>query len=141
MSTIEIHPRTAFDPLATTQPHPTTRAHPTTRPHPTTRLRLTVRGRRVIAAIAALPAVIAVTIAILSGGGALASGEQGAAAGTFQYVTVMPGDTLWSIAEEVAPAADTRDVVDDIARLNALSSGELAAGQSLAIPTEYAEAR
>lgn len=127
MSTIEIHARTAFAPRSTTRP--------------TTRLRLTVRGRRVIAAIAALPAVIAVTIAILSGGGALASSEHGAAAGTFEYLTVMPGDTLWSIAEEVAPSADTRDVVDDIARLNALSSGELAAGQSLAIPTEYVDAR
>ena len=108
---------------------------------PATRLRLTVRGRRVLAFLASIPAVIALSVAIVSGGGALASGEGSAPAGTFAEVTVMPGDTLWSIAEEVAPAADTRDVVDDIARLNALSSGELAAGQSLAIPTEYAEAR
>ena len=29
------------------------------------------------------------------------------------YVTVAPGDSLWSIAETIAPHADPRDVVDD----------------------------
>ena len=106
-----------------------------------TRLRLTVRGRRVLAALAAAPAVIALSLAILSGGGALASGETSAPAGTFEQVTVMPGDTLWSIAEEVAPHDDPRDVVDAIMRLNALPSGSLTAGQSLAVPLEYSAAR
>ncbi|MCZ4066950.1 LysM peptidoglycan-binding domain-containing protein [Microbacterium sp. NE2HP2] len=106
-------------------------------PAPRTRLRLTRRGRRVIAAIAALPAVVAVTAAVLSGGGALASNEAGAPEGSFTTVTVMSGESLWSIAEEVAPAADPRDVVDAIIRLNALGSGQLEAGQTLAIPAEY----
>jgi len=108
---------------------------------PATRLRLTVRGRRVLAAIASIPAVIAVSIAILSGGGALASGEQSAPAGTFDHVTVMPGDTLWSIAESVAPEADPRDVVDAFVRLNALPTGMVDAGQTLAIPLEYSADR
>lgn len=103
-----------------------------------TRLRLTVRGRRVVAFLAALPAVVALSIAIVSGGGALASGEGSVPAGTFEQVTVLPGDTLWSIAESVAPAADPRDVVDAIVRLNALDSGQLDAGQSISIPLEYA---
>lgn len=107
----------------------------------TTRLRLTVRGRRVLALLASIPAVIALSIAILSGGGALASGEGGAPAGTFAEVTVMPGDTLWSIAETVAPDADPRDVVDAIMRLNALPSGSLMAGQRLSLPAEYATGR
>ncbi len=50
----------------------------------------------------------------------------------------MPGDTLWSVAERVAPTADPRDVVDAIMRLNALSSARLDAGQQVAIPLEYA---
>lgn len=104
---------------------------------PRTRLRLTTRGRRLLAFLAAIPAVLALTVAILSGGGALASGEHGAPAGTFEKVTVMPGDTLWSIAEDVAPGVDPRDVVDDIMRLNALPSGSLMAGQTLALPLEY----
>lgn len=108
---------------------------------PTTRLRLTVRGRRVIASLVSVPVVFLLSLVILSGGGALASGEAGAPAGTFAEVTVMPGDTLWSIAESVAPEADPRDVIDEIVRLNALSSGSLVAGQSLALPPEYARAR
>jgi LysM repeat protein len=107
---------------------------------PTTRLRLTVRGRRVLAALAALPAVVALAVAIVSSGGALASGEHGAVSGSFESVTVLPGDSLWSIAEAVAPAHDPRDVVDGIMSLNALASPVLDAGQSLAIPAEYSVA-
>ena len=105
---------------------------------PATRLRLTVRGRRVLAALAALPAVIALSAAMIGGGSALATRDAGAPAGSFETVTVAPGDTLWSIAEEVAPADDPRDVVDAIVRLNALDGVTLWAGQSIAIPTEYA---
>src|SRR5690242_15410804 len=73
---------------------------------PATRLRLTVRGRRVLAAAAALPAVIALAFAIVGGGAALASRDTGAPAGSFTTVVVSSGDSLWSIAEEIAPAAD-----------------------------------
>lgn len=106
-------------------------------PAPATRLRLTVRGRRLVAFLASIPAIVALAIAIVSGGGALASADGGAPAGTFEHVTVMPGDTLWSIAEATAPSADPRDVVDAIMRLNALPSGSLVAGQSLALPQKY----
>jgi len=105
---------------------------------PATRLRLTTRGRRVVALLASLPAIVALSIAIVSGGGALASAEHGAPVGGFDTVTVLPGDTLWSIAQEVAPAADPRDVIDAIVRLNALGSAQLDAGIELAIPAEYA---
>lgn len=107
---------------------------------PVTRLRLTSRGRRVVAFLASLPAIAALSIAIVSGGGALASGEQGASADSFATVTVLPGDTLWTIAQDVAPSADPRDVVDAIMRLNALGSAQLDAGETLAIPAEYASA-
>jgi Tfp pilus assembly protein FimV len=106
-------------------------------PARSTRLRLTTRGRRVVAAAASLPIVGALALAIVSGGGALASGESSAPAGAFETVTVMPGDSLWSIAETVAADADPRDVVDAIMRLNVLPSGELESGQRLAIPLEY----
>lgn len=110
-------------------------------PVPTTRLRLTVRGRRLLAFLASVPAVLALSIAIVSGGGALASADGGAPAGTFEQVTVMPGDSLWSIAQTVAPHADPRDVVDAIMRLNALPSGALLAGQSISLPLEYSAQR
>ncbi len=107
----------------------------------TTRLRLTARGRRALAAVVALPIVVAVSMAIIGGGSALASRDAGAAAGTFATVTVSPGESLWSIAQEVAPAADPRDVVDAIVRLNALDGATVAAGQRLSIPAQYSSAQ
>jgi len=107
-----------------------------------TRLRLTVRGRRVLALLAALPALIALTAAMaLGGGAALASLEGGAPVDSFESVIVTAGDTLWSIAEEVAPGYDPRDVVDRIARLNALNGVSVQVGQQLAIPAEFTEGR
>ena len=47
---------------------------------PATRLRLKVRGRRGLAFLASIPAVIALSVAIVSGGGALASGKGSAPA-------------------------------------------------------------
>ncbi|GAA3622447.1 hypothetical protein GCM10022200_00730 [Microbacterium awajiense] len=113
-------------------------AHPTIR---TTRLRLTVRGRRVLAAVAALPAAAALSFAIIGGGAAIAGSDDGAPAASFQTVTVSYGESLWSIAEEVAPGADPRDVVYAISRLNALDGAALQVGQTLAIPAEYAADR
>ncbi|MFE5410416.1 LysM peptidoglycan-binding domain-containing protein [Microbacterium sp. NPDC056569] len=106
-----------------------------------TRLRLTVRGRRVLAALAALPAVIALTVAVMGGGAALASRDAGAPVGSFRTVTVAAGESLWAIAEEVAPAHDPRDVVDAIVRLNALDTVLVQAGQRLAIPAAYDDGR
>lgn len=106
-----------------------------------TRLRLTVRGRRVLAFLAALPAASLLAAAVLSGGAALAGREDGAPAGSFATVTVEPGDSLWSIAQSLAPESDPRDVVAAIADLNALHGAALQSGQSLAIPAEYAPSR
>lgn len=104
----------------------------------TTRLRLTTRGRRVLLAAAALPIALGIGFSVLAGGTALASAEQ-AAPVAFESVTVLPGDTLWSIAAESAPGADPRVVIEDIKRLNNLSSGEIQVGAEIAIPTAYAD--
>lgn len=108
---------------------------------PATRLRLTLRGRRVLALLAALPAVVALSVAVLGGGAALASRDVGAPAGSFETITVSHGDSLWTIAEEIAPGLDPRDVVDELVRLNALDSVGVQAGQSLAIPSAYGSGR
>jgi len=107
---------------------------------PATRLRLTRRGRRVLAALAAAPVAVGLALAVMSGGGALASREDGAPAGTFDTVTVMPGDSLWSIAETVAPDTDPRDVVDAIVALNQLSSTSVLSGETISIPAEFSTA-
>jgi nucleoid-associated protein YgaU len=105
---------------------------------PATRLRITARGRRLLAALAATPLVIAIGVGVFNGGAALASRED--AAVSFDTVTVHSGDTLWAIAQDIAPDVDPREVVDDIARLNQLSSGLIETGQRLAIPTQYSSA-
>ena len=75
-----------------------------------------------------------------SGGSALASRDASAPSGSFTTLTVTAGESLWSIAEQVAPGADPRDVVDAIVRLNALEGVTVSAGQRLSIPAEYAPA-
>ena len=115
-------------------------AQPTAFATPRTRLRLTVRGRRLLALAAALPVVVALAWAVLGGGSALASFETGAPTASFETVTVSTGDTLWSIAEEIAPRADPRDVVDALASLNAVGDAALQVGQKLAVPARYASA-
>lgn len=103
---------------------------------PSTRLRLTTRGRAVLLAFASVPLAIGIAFAALSGGSAIASGAD-AAAVSVETVTVMPGDTLWSIATSVAPDADPREVIGEISRMNLLRGGELQIGQTLAIPAQY----
>jgi len=103
-----------------------------------TRLRLTARGRRVLVALAAAPVLGAIAFSLLAGGSAIASGES-ADPVAFETVTVLPGDTLWSIAADAAPGVDPREVIDDIKSLNNLSSGMIQVGASIAIPTAYSE--
>ena len=99
------------------------------------RLRITARGRAVLLTLAASPLVIAAVILGLSGGDANASLEDSSV--TFTYVTVGAGQSLWSIAEELAPQADPREVVADIVSLNQLGSADVEAGERIALPTEY----
>jgi hypothetical protein len=50
-------------------------------------------------------------------------------------VTVQPGESLWAIAEAVAPERDPRDVVADIIQLNNLEVARVVPGQALFIPS------
>jgi hypothetical protein len=102
--------------------------------HTTTHMRLTVRGRRVVVALIVIPIIIAAFFAALNGGTAGAADV--AVADTSVYVTVGSGESLWQIAERIAPSADPRDVVDAISSYNHLD-GDLQAGQRIAIPAQY----
>src|SRR5690606_2363556 len=95
------------------------------------RLRLTARGRIVFTTIAAIPLVISAFLFAINGGGATAGLGQGA---SFEFVTVETGQSLWQLAEQVAPAADPRDVIAAIMKVNQLSSPDVYAGQELALP-------
>jgi hypothetical protein len=96
-------------------------------------VRLTRRGQLVV-----LLALVAVGVAMML---ALTGLAGGAAAGTTptspasRTVVVQPGQTLWSIARDVAPNADRRDVIARTIELNALPSSAVSAGERLAVPT------
>jgi LysM repeat protein len=91
-----------------------------------------------LAAVITVPAVTALTaIALLSGGSAIATGNAGTA--DFDYLTVQAGQSLWGIAESIAPEADPRDVIAEIMSLNQLRESSVQPGQRIAIPADLAE--
>jgi hypothetical protein len=55
-------------------------------------------------------------------------------AGTCSVVTVQRNDTLWSVAQRVAPGADPVATVEQIRRLNGLEDYTIYAGQELTVP-------
>lgn len=99
-------------------------------------LRLTRRGRMVFTTLAALPLVVGAFFVAMNGGGAVA-GDAAQQGTDFDYISVPAGASLWTLAEEIAPSSDPRDVIADIMNLNQLTSAEVQIGQRLAIPTGY----
>jgi hypothetical protein len=106
---------------------------------PKAHLRLTKRGRAVFTTLAAIPVVIGAVLFALNGGGAIASQDEMVAGVTYEYVTVEPGQSLWAIAQDIAPSSDPRDVIDDILAFNGMASAELFPGQDLALPPQYTD--
>lgn len=49
-------------------------------------------------------------------------------------VMVLPGQSLWSLAEKYDPSADPRAITDQIRQLNSLPGDQLQAGQLLWVP-------
>jgi LysM domain len=95
-------------------------------------VRLTRRGRLVVTTVVTLAVAGLLTVLGAGAGGAAPPAPATAATGP-AAVVVQPGDTLWSIARRVAPDRDTRQVVDDLRRLNALPGTDLEVGQRLLV--------
>jgi hypothetical protein len=96
---------------------------------------LTRRGRIAVLAttLVFLAAGVLCSVALVQGA-STAGAERGQAVRT-KTVTVEPGQTLWEIAARVDPDADIRATVEEISRLNGLTSaGDLEMGQSLVVP-------
>jgi hypothetical protein len=101
------------------------------------RLVITRRGRIVLGTLIALPLL---AIAYFFGYGASQAGADSTPSNaTFETVTVMPGESLWTVATEVAPNADPQEVVTAIVSLNQLQSATVQPGQKLAIPAKYSK--
>jgi hypothetical protein len=104
---------------------------------PLPRLRITARGRAVLMVLVAAPIVAASLALALNGGGAIAT-DTGSGA-PLESVTVLSGQSLWQIAEDLAPHADPREFITDVLAVNTLASAEVRAGQRLEIPSEYTQ--
>ena len=95
------------------------------------RLRLTRRGRVVLGGLGLVAALgVAAVVGPAMGGTADPALELAGRSS----VVVHSGDTLWSIAESVAPDADTRGVVDALREANDLQGTHLVPGQVLVLP-------
>ncbi len=101
--------------------------------NPSGRIVLNRRGRLARTLVVLSLAIVAASVA---GGqaGANTSQSQRSSADTFITVTVTPGDTVWSLANRVAPAGEAGALVSAIIEINSLGSGDVEAGQKIRIP-------
>ncbi|MFP3340705.1 peptidoglycan-binding protein LysM, partial [Micrococcus sp. SIMBA_131] len=76
-----------------------------------------LRGIPVLAAAAAAPLAASFFLGVLRSPAAVSADTAGPAT---QSGTVMPGDSLWTIATTVAPDADVYEVIATIDELNGL---------------------
>ena len=108
-----------------------TASHPPTARRPTRATPATYRRRRAVAGAAAL-VVVAVVLLSLLGARASADTEVGVEVRPPAVYVVRPGDSLWSIAAELAPQRDPRPVVAALQR--AAGKGDIQPGQRILVP-------
>jgi nucleoid-associated protein YgaU len=121
-------PRAAVRPSVTGRPLPAGRPSGGAVRSEPGRLRLTRRGRIVLVV---LPALLALSGALLAAAPGVAEAAPRQAPHT---VVVGTGDTLWTIAERIAPHTDPRTTVAAIEKANGLSGARLDAGMLLVLP-------
>lgn len=99
---------------------------------------LTRRGRLLV--LAGLVLLLLAAFAAGRAGGQAAGAAGVAAAGApqrqLEQVTVRSGDSLWTVAQRLAPGRDVRPVVGQLRELNDLERPALQVGQQLLVPTD-----
>lgn len=93
-------------------------------------VRLTRRGRLTVTVLTLLCSILFLAVAAAQGGSA--GGSLSDAPAT---VVVGSGDTLWQIAQEIAPADNPAEVVRALQAANDLGRQPLRPGQVLRVPT------
>lgn len=99
-----------------------------------------IRWARVITLLLALAVVAAGMLSVLAQANAGPAPQQGDGAvvvgrdAALREHLVAPGDTLWQLAQNAAPGADPREMVDRIMRLNNLAGVDVQVGSVLLIP-------
>lgn len=93
-------------------------------------LRLTRRGRLVVF----FAVVVVVMLAAMMMFGSMANATATNAGPATATVVVQPGESLWSIAQTIAPDQDPRTTINDIKDLNGMNTAVVAVGQSIVVP-------
>jgi nucleoid-associated protein YgaU len=107
---------------------------PSGRSRPSGPTRLTLRGRLVLVALLAAAGFGVVSLGQVATDAIAADPSVPASSVPTTEWVVQPGETLWQIAESVAPEADPRDTVARIEQLNDLPTSSVLAGQTLLVP-------
>jgi hypothetical protein len=68
--------------------------------------------------------------------GAGNSNQMSPTSDAFITVTVGPGESLWSLAGQIAVDGDKRSLVDEIISINSLPTADVQVGQELRIPLQ-----
>ena len=102
--------------------------------------RLTRRGRIVVTGVSALLigalSVGLATAAQATRAGSGSPGRCGAPGRCVTKVTVLSGQSLWSLGEAYDPNADTRLIIQEIQQLNSMSGDQVQPGEVLWVPRE-----
>ena len=94
--------------------------------------RLTRRGRMVVTGVSAL-LIGAISVGLATAAQATRSGSS--APGRYvTKVTVLPGQSLWSLAEAYDPNADPRLTIQQIQQMNSMSGDQVQSGEVLWVP-------
>ena len=93
----------------------------------------TYQRRRLVVLVAAMLVLGVVIAGVIGTTGTSAQADQAVAGQSVEPRTVVaqPGDTLWAIAQRVAPQANVSELVDELVRLN---GDAIVAGQLVRIP-------
>jgi LysM repeat protein len=101
-------------------------------------LTLTRRGRLALTlgvVLLALAALVGVAALILGPTATPAAASSSTSHAALTTITVRSGETLWSIANRVAPNTDPRETVTALREVNNLDTGYVYAGQRLIVPS------
>ena len=92
------------------------------------------RRARLSRTLFVLSAVALMLAGLVFNQSAVATDQPASTANAFNYVSVMPGDTLWDLAQTYAEGKSKQDWIAEVIALNNLQSASLVSGDKLALP-------
>jgi hypothetical protein len=94
-----------------------------------------IRAPRLTRAVR-LAAAAAVTLAVVGGVGWMGQAASSGVPTETTLTRVGAGETVWDVAQRVAPKSDQRAVVERIRQLNGMANSAIQPGQQLQVPEE-----